>query len=227
MMSCSRANRESFIYFARSLLWQYAGVDNSWLNCDDEESKVQPSWIRTAGGAHDQLLEENWLFRLRKERFESRHTGQVHDYYVLDLADAVHVVALTPDGEVLLVRQFRAGSGRDSLEIPGGLVDPGEDPCAAGARELLEETGYAGDPPVLLGTLWSNPSLLTSRISTIVIRNARLVAEPDPDQDEELTIERVPADEIPRMIREGRIDHALVVAGLLWWLGTEDPGRVS
>ncbi len=170
------------------------------------------------------MLEENWLFRLRKERFESRHTGQVHDYYVLDLADAVHVVALTPDGEVLLVRQFRAGSGRDSLEIPGGLVDPGEDPCTAGARELLEETGYAGDPPVLLGTLWSNPSLLTSRISTIVVQNARLVAEPDPDQDEELTIERVPAGEIPRMIREGQIDHALVVAGLLWWLGTRSPG---
>jgi 8-oxo-dGTP pyrophosphatase MutT (NUDIX family) len=194
---------------------------------DDEKSTRQPSWVRTAGGTHDQLLEENWLFRLRKERFESRHTGKVHDYYVLDLADAVHVVALTPDGQVLLVRQFRAGSGRDSLEIPGGLVDPGEDPCTAGARELLEETGYAGDPAVLLGTLWSNPSLLTSRISTVVIRNARLVAEPDPDQHEELTIERVPADEIPRMIREGQIDHALVVAGLLWWLGTKSPGLVS
>ena len=80
---------------------------------------------------------------------------------------------------------------------------------------------------MLLGTLWSNPSLLTSRISTIVVRNARLVAEPDPDQDEELTIERVPAGEIPRMIREGQIDHALVVAGLLWWLGTKSPGFVS
>ncbi|HWT79294.1 MAG TPA: NUDIX hydrolase, partial [Candidatus Methylomirabilis sp.] len=98
---------------------------------DDEKATRQPSWVRTAGGTHDQLLEENWLFRLRKERFESRHTGRVHDYYVLDLADAVHVVALTPDGEVLLVRQFRAGSGRDSLEIPGGLVDPDEDPCRA------------------------------------------------------------------------------------------------
>ena len=39
---------------------------------DDEKSKAQPSWTRTAGGTHDQLLEENWLFRLRKERFESR-----------------------------------------------------------------------------------------------------------------------------------------------------------
>ncbi len=194
---------------------------------DEETPQAQPSWFRTAEGKDDQLLEENWLFRLRKERFQSRHTGKAHDYYVIHLADAVHVVALTPDDEVLLVRQFRAGSNRDSLEIPGGLVDHGEDPCAAGARELLEETGYAGDAPVFLGALWSNPSLLTSRISTIVIRNARLVAEPDPDLHEELTIERVPAQAIPRMILEGKIDHALVVAGLLWWLGTRHSGFLS
>ena len=146
----------------------------------EKQAADGPSWVKVGGGAHDRTLEENWLFRVRKERFQSRHSGKTHDFYVIHLADAVHVVALTPDDEVLLVRQFRAGSGRDSLEIPGGLVDPGEDPCAAGARELLEETGYAGDPPEFLGTLWSNPSLTTSRISTIVIRNARPVAEPDP-----------------------------------------------
>ncbi len=177
-----------------------------------------PSWVKVGEGRHDQTLEENWLFRLRKERFQSRHSGKIHDFYVAHLADAVHVVAVTPDDEVLLVRQFRAGSGRDSLEIPGGLVDPGEDPCTAGARELLEETGYAGDPPEFLSTLWSVPSLLTSRISTVVIRNARLVAKPDPDHHEELVLQRVPAREIPQLIREGQIDHALVVAGLLWWL---------
>ena len=80
---------------------------------------------------------------------------------------------------------------------------------------------------MLLGALWSNPSLLTSRISTIVIRNARPVAEPDPDLHEELTIERVPAQAIPGMILAGKIDHALVVAGLLWWLGTKSPGFMS
>ncbi len=95
----------------------------------------------------------------------------------MHLADAVSVIALTPDRQVVLVRQFRAGSGRDSLETPGGLLDPGEDPLAAGARELLEETGYAGDPPELLGTVWSNPSIMTSRTTTIVVANARRVAE--------------------------------------------------
>ena len=188
----------------------------------EKQAADGPSWVKVGEGAHDRTLEENWLFRVRKERFQSRHSGKTHDFYVIHLADAVHAVALTPDDEVLLVRQFRAGSGRDSLEIPGGLVDPGEDPCAAGARELLEETGYAGDPPEFLGTLWSNPSLTTSRISTIVIRNARPVAEPALDDNEELTIERVHRSEIPRLIREGRIDHALVAAGLLWWLALDE-----
>jgi ADP-ribose pyrophosphatase len=177
----------------------------------------EPSWSREEDGAGDTTLEENWLFRLRRERFRSRISGRVHDFYVMHLADAVHAIALTPDDRMVLVRQFRAGSLHDSLEPPGGLLEPDEDPCVAGARELLEETGYAGDPPVLLGTLWSIPSILTSRITTIVIRNARHVAEPTLDHNEEVAVELVPARAIPRMIEEGRINHALCVAGLLWW----------
>ena len=119
----------------------------------------------------------------------------------------------------------RAASGRDSLEIPGGLVDPHEDPLVAGARELLEETGYAGDPPELIGTLWSNPSIVTSRTTTIVIRNARKVAEPKLDHTEELTVEKVPMHDVLGLVRSGKVDHALVVAGILWWLAAEGSPR--
>jgi len=186
-----------------------------------DDSAPPPSWSRVDDGRHDRTIEQNWLFTLRKERFRSRRSKLEHDFYVVHLADAVHVIALTPENELLLVRQFRAASGRDSLEVPGGLIDPGEDPLEAGARELLEETGYAGDPPSLVGTLWSNPSLVTSRTTTIVVRNVRRVAEPRLDQTEELTLERVPADDVFRLVQEGRIDHALVVAGLLWWRAAE------
>jgi 8-oxo-dGTP pyrophosphatase MutT (NUDIX family) len=179
------------------------------------------SWARVDDGRHDRTIEENWLFRLRKERFRSRTSDLTHDFFVIHLADAVHAIAVTPENEILFVRQFRAGSGRDSLEVPGGLIDPGEDPCAAGTRELLEETGYAGDAPELIGTLWSNPSLVTSRTTTIVIRNARKVAEPKLDHTEELVVERHPAREVSALINQGCVDHALVVAGLLWWLSNE------
>jgi ADP-ribose pyrophosphatase len=177
-----------------------------------------PSWVREDEGRHDRTLVENWLFRLRSERFRSRASGKVHDYFVAHLADGVHALAVTPEQHVVMVRQFRAGSGRDSLETPGGLLEPGEDACAAGARELLEETGYAGDAPELVGAVWPNPALLSMRITTIVVANARRIALPRPDQSEELAIELVPVRDIPMLIKTGRIDHAVCVAGLLWWL---------
>jgi len=132
---------------------------------------------------------------------------------------------LTSDQHVVMVRQFRAGSRRDSLETPGGLLDLGEGPCAAGARELLEETGYAGDPPELLGTIWPIPALLSMRISTVVIRNARLIAQPHLDPKEEVALELVPVQDIPSFIKSGRIDHGVCVAGLLWWLALDRLGQ--
>lgn len=181
----------------------------------------EPTWLPD-DDVPDETLAETWLFRLRRKRFRSRRTGIAHDYYVTEIADGVHTIAVTPDDRVVLVRQFRAGSGRDSLETPGGLLEPGEDPGEAGARELLEETGYAGDPPRSLGIVRPNPALLTMAITTVVIRNVRRVAEPRPDAGEELSIELVPASEIPAMIRDGRIDHAACVAGLLIWLAMKD-----
>ncbi len=144
---------------------------------DELQSESLASWIREGQGEADQTLEENWLFRMRRERFRSRASGRVHGFYVMHLADAVNVVALTPDRHLVLVRQFRAGSARDSLETPGGLLEAGEQALEAGPRELLEETGYAGDAPRLLGTVWSNPSIMSSRTTTIVVPNVRRVAE--------------------------------------------------
>ncbi len=163
--------------------------------------------------------------QLRRERFRSRRTGKIHDYYLIHLADAVNVVALTPERNVILVRQFRAGSNTDSLETPGGLLDPGEDPLVAGVRELQEETGYVGEAPVLLGSVWSNASMLTSRTWFLLVANALPVAEPKLDPSEEVSVELAPAAAIPGMIQRGEIHHALAVCALLWWLVRDQARR--
>ncbi len=174
------------------------------------------SW--TSEPADDQTIGANWLFQLRRERFRSRATNQTHDYYVVHLADAVTTVALTPDDQVILVRQFRAGSRRDHWETPGGLLHPGEDPLLAGPRELVEETGYAGDPAIALGTVWTNPALVTTRMTTVLITNARLVTPPTPDVGEEVTVGLFPHPEVIAMVASGQIDHALANLALLTWL---------
>lgn len=182
-------------------------------------SMSEPSWVPESD--HAETLIENWLFQIRRERFRSRAEGKTHDFYVMRLADAVNVVAVTPRREVILVRQFRAGSALDSLETPGGLLDPGEDPLTAAARELKEETGYAGSPARLLGTVWSNPSIMTSRTSFVLIADARKVADPKLDPSEEVSVERVPADRIHELIRSGAIGHSLAVLSLFYWLEWE------
>ena len=179
------------------------------------------SWTSEPGD--DRTIESNWLFDLRRERYRSRISDRTHDFYVVHLADAVTAVALTPDDEVVLVRQFRAGSRLDHWETPGGLLHPGEDPLAAGPRELFEETGYQGDPAILLGTVWTNPALVTTRMTTVLIANARLAGDPTPDVGEEVTVQLFPRARVVEMVAAGWIDHALANLALLTWLARSAP----
>ena len=79
------------------------------------------------------------------ETFECVRTGAVHDFITVDLIDWVVVVAETPEKELVMIRQFRHGSGRIELEVPGGCIDRRDsDPLEAAERELLEETGFCG-----------------------------------------------------------------------------------
>lgn len=167
-----------------------------------------------------ETLHDTRIFRLYKDQFE-HHGRPVHPYYVLDAPTWVNVVATTAANEVVLVRQYRHGADDVSLEIPGGVVDRGEDPVVAAARELLEETGYAGPMEPLL-SVTSNPAILTNRTHSFLVAEACRVAEPRPDPDEELEVVLVPAAEIPRLLGAGEIHHALSVAALGWWLWSRD-----
>ncbi|MGH7956877.1 MAG: NUDIX hydrolase, partial [Opitutaceae bacterium] len=93
----------------------------------------------------------------RVYRHPARSTER--EFVVINAPDWVNVVALTPDRHLVLVRQFRYGIDEFSLEIPGGVIDAGEDPVVAGIRELREETGYSGAPAKLLGIVRPNPAM--------------------------------------------------------------------
>jgi 8-oxo-dGTP pyrophosphatase MutT (NUDIX family) len=152
------------------------------------------------------------IFRLRSDRCVSPRTGEAHDFVVLEGPDWVNVVALTSTAEVVLIRQYRFGSAEVTLEIPGGMIDPGEDPVAAGARELLEETGYSAASYTLLGHVAPNPAIQTNRCYTVLAEGAALNGKQSLDEKEDISVELHPLADVPRLLRQGIISHALVWA---------------
>lgn len=143
------------------------------------------------------------------------------DFVVIDASDWCNIIALTPDGRLVLVRQFRYGVDEFSLEIPGGIIDDGEDPIAAGIRELREETGFVGDSARLLASVHPNPAIQNNRCHFVLVEGAELRAPLGWDHDEEIEVQTAPVDEVLAWARSGRITHSLVVCALMhfepWW----------
>ena len=142
--------------------------------------------------------------------------GLAHTFVRVSCGDWVNVVPLTPAGEVVMIRQFRHGLGAPTLEIPGGMVDEGEDPVQAATRELLEETGYRPARVEPLGSINPNPALFGNRLHTYLAHECECVAELDNDDHEETVVELIPLREIPDLLRRGQIDHALVMVAFSW-----------
>lgn len=158
------------------------------------------------------------IFKLRSDFCINPRTGREHDFYVLESVGWVNVIALTPARELVMVQQYRFGSQTVELEIPGGMMDPGEtDPVATAVRELREETGYEGEHARLLGRVWSNPAILNNRTYTVLIENCRLQHPVEFDQGEDLTTRLVPAAEIPQMVADEKIGHSLVIVALYYF----------
>lgn len=138
--------------------------------------------------------------------------GMTKRFSVIEAVDWVNVIALTPKDEVVLIRQYRVGTEQVCLEIPGGMVDAGEDARAAAARELAEETGYTSSSWRLLGTMAPNPAIMNNHLHTFLAVDAERTVEPHLDGNEVVSVSTVPLAEVTQLLRAGAIDHALVVA---------------
>ena len=154
-------------------------------------------------------------YRIFKTAFvDAAHpqTGAIKKFSLIECVDWVNVIALTPADEVVLIRQYRAGSASICLEIPGGMVDPGEDPLTAAKRELEEETGYTAETWRALGSALPNPAIQSNRLHSFLALDARPTAQQRFDSSEVIELSTAPLHEVRAMLRDGRIDHALVIA---------------
>jgi 8-oxo-dGTP pyrophosphatase MutT (NUDIX family) len=162
----------------------------------------------------EEHLQDCKVFDVHRATMASPRTGDAHPFYRIESPAWVNVVALTAEEELVMVRQFRHGSRVVTLEIPGGLVDPGETPAEAAGRELLEETGYRAGRLESLGSINPNPALFANRCHMQVAFDCRAGGEIQNSATEETMVELLPLSELPDVLRSGAIDHALVVAAL-------------
>ncbi len=153
------------------------------------------------------------VFKIVKRRY--RHPdGREGDFYVKIARDWVQVAALTPDGKIVLVNQFRFGVEKTSWEFPGGVIDEGESPAKAAARELLEETGYAGNRPKLLARIRPNPAILNNTAHIYIIENCKKVSGTHFDPNEEVQTKLYNLDELDSLVKRGKIFHSIAIDAL-------------
>ena len=126
---------------------------------------------------------------------------------------AAAVVPLDDEGQVTLIHQFRHAAGGFIWEIPAGKLDGGEEPIACAARELQEEVGLAAGELIHLGSILTAPGFCDERIHLFLAR-ALMPAEQCLEQDEVLSVSRVPLRRALEMIRSGEIEDAKTIAGL-------------
>ena len=154
------------------------------------------------------------FFSVREDRSISPRTGKAHDFIVMEMNHWVNVVAISPQGRVVMVRQFRHGTEETGLEIPGGVVESGEDPAKAAARELLEETGYTAGEIVSLGKVAPNPALQDNWCFSFLARDARKTDEQMLDAGEDIDVLEIDPAEIRALVESGEINHGVVVVAL-------------
>lgn len=140
--------------------------------------------------------------------------GELHTLEVVRHRGASAVLALTEEGEVLLVRQYRPAIGERILEVPAGKLEEGEEPAPCAARELEEETGLRAGRLEAMGTIWTTPGFSDERIWLFLARDLE-AGQQDLQSGEDLEVLRVPLAEALEKARSGEIRDAKTLAALL------------
>ena len=181
-----------------------------------DDGPLRPQTLAKLEGRRAHPVADHGVFRVERLVYEPKALPR--DIFVFGCPDWCNVVAETPSGELVLVWQYRYGTDAVSLEVPGGVIDPGEAPEAAARRELREETGYEAESFELLSVVEPNPALQGNRCYTFLARGARLTGSTAFDDLEDRETILLPIADIARRIDDGTITHALVVVALEGYL---------
>jgi ADP-ribose pyrophosphatase len=170
---------------------------------------------------------EDTLLEVQQNDYELPNGSRAERYFLLKEQDAVHVVAVTPGQEILLVRQYRVGADSVLLEFPAGFMEPGDDdPLERARAELREETGYEAEEWHDLGYLDPAVHRIRKREYCFLALGARRVGEQDLDETETVRAELVALDRVRQLAAEGQITSATALAVLckvMLWMERRSP----
>jgi 8-oxo-dGTP pyrophosphatase MutT (NUDIX family) len=164
------------------------------------------------------------IFKIRRHTAVSPRTGVAGRYVTLEAPDWVNVVAITPEKQLIMVWQYRHGVDRYTLEIPAGMVEPGEDPLAAMRRELAEETGFVSQHWTKLGSVHPNPAYQANVCHHFLALDCTKAGEQQQDAGEDIDVRLVPLEGVAGLIADGTLNHALEIAAFFRYVAAGQPG---
>jgi ADP-ribose pyrophosphatase len=166
------------------------------------------------------------LFRARFDYMRNPRNGATERMIVLSSTDSVNVVALTKAQTLLFVRQFRFGISQDTLELPGGIVDPHEDPLDGAIRELREETGFTAKKWTSLGKVASNPVFMDSYVHHYLAEEAECTHAMQLDEGETVEVWEIPIEEARRLLLSRNFSHPHTISALLNFFASNDENPI-
>jgi ADP-ribose pyrophosphatase len=157
-------------------------------------------------GSTELLNRLPWL-RVSVERVRLPNGHEIPDFYRVDMPDWAQVFAVTDDGRVAMIEQYKHGPGVVSLELPAGYLEPGEDPEVAARRELREETGLVADEWRCLGRYFIDGNRGCGVSHVFLVQHARQVGTPELEDSEMITQRWLALDEVRAAWRDGTISN--------------------
>lgn len=155
------------------------------------------------------------VFKIVRQRCTHPRDSREGDFFVIRCPDWVLALPVTPDGDLVMVRQWRFGAQALSSEVPGGVMDAGESPIETAIREAREETGYTGGTVTELGSVSPNPAIQSNRCHFVLLEGVTNNSARALDEHEEIEVECVRPAEALRRVRSGETTHALAELALL------------
>lgn len=150
--------------------------------------------------------EDRWL-KVRSDRCQNAHGLVIESYHVLEYAHWVNVLAITSDGQVVLVREYRHGAGQILVGLPGGATETGDSkPLEAIQRELLEETGYSGGQFFEVGHSYANPANQNNIVWSFLAIDVQQIHEQSLDETEDIEIVLQDFAEFSQQTWQGKYD---------------------